>query len=126
MSLRPDGTVCANVLWYDDQADPDNDVPFLIDQVRLPYWFLYRDDTAREAYLLGAIAERAKELKRERERGELLRQALSSTIVHDLCHGCHRVTEDGKVVVRRSSVQEHVVQPGNPDALPVDPTDHAP
>jgi hypothetical protein len=117
--------VYANVLWYEDDADPERDAPFLIDQVRLPYWFLYQDDAAREAYLLSAIANRAQELKRERERAELLQQLSGHSFVHDLSRGVHRITPDGKVIVRRHAVTEQVIQPGVPDALPRNTVDRA-
>jgi hypothetical protein len=123
IDILPDGTVYANVLWYDDDADPEHDAPFLIDQVRLPYWFLYQDDAAREAYLLSAIANRAQELKRERERTTLLRQLSDHSFVHELSRGVHRVTSDGKVVVRRHAVSEQIIQPGVPDAPPRDTVD---
>jgi hypothetical protein len=120
IDILPDGTVYANVAWYEDDADPEHDSPFLIDQVRLPYWFLYQDDAAREAYLLSAIANRAQELKRERERSALLQQLSDNSFVHQLTHGVHRITPDGKVIVRRHAVTETVVQPGRPDAPPRD------
>jgi hypothetical protein len=123
IDILPDGTVYANVAWYEDDADPDHDTPFLIDQVRLPYWFLYQDDAAREAYLLSAIANRAQELRRERERSKLLQQLSGNSFVHELSHGVHRITPDGKVVVRRHAVTETVVQPGEPDAPPRHTTD---
>jgi hypothetical protein len=125
IDILPDGTVYANVLWYEDDADPERDAPFLIDQVRLPYWFLYQDDAAREAYLLSAIANRAQELKRERERAELLQQLSGHSFVHDLSRGVHRITPDGKVIVRRHAVTEQVIQPGVPDALPRNTVDRA-
>jgi len=118
IDILPDGTVYANVAWYEDGADPEHDAPFLIDQVRLPYWFLYQDDAAREAYLLSAIANRAQELKRERERSALLQQLSSHNFVHELSHGVHRITPDGKVIVRRHAVTERVIDPGALDAPP--------
>jgi hypothetical protein len=118
IDILPDGTVYANVLWYEDNADPERDAPFLIDQVRLPYWFVYQDDAARQAYLLSAIANRAQELKRERDRAELLQQLSGYSFVHDLSRGTHRITPDGKVIVRRHAVTETVVDPGEPDAVP--------
>jgi len=121
IDILPDGTVYVNVAWYEDDADPERDAPFLIDQVRLPYWFLYQDDAAREAYLLSAIANRAQELKRERERSALLRQLSDDNFVHQLTHGVHRITPDGKVIVRRHAVTEQVIEPGVIDAPHRDP-----
>ncbi len=118
IDVLPDGTVYANVVWYEADADPEHDAPFLIDQVRLPYWFLYHDEEARQAYLLSAIANRAQELKRERERAALLEQLSDNSFVHELSRGVHRVTPDGKVIVRRHAVTEKVIEPGAPDALP--------
>jgi len=123
IDILPDGTVYANVLWYEDDADPEHDAPFLIDQVRLPYWFLYQDDAAREAYLLSAIANRAQEVKRERERTALLQQLSDNSFVHELSRGAHRVTPDGKVIVRRHAVTETVIDPGGPHAPPRNPRD---
>lgn len=108
IEMLPDGTVIAHVIWYDDDADPMTDGPRLIDQVRLPYWFVYQTDEEREAYLLATIKARHEELMRvERIR----KTAPIPQRLQELAHGVHRVTPKGEVIVRRHVVQETAVTP---------------
>lgn len=108
IEMLPDGTVIAHVIWYEDDADPLADGPKLIDQVRLPYWFVYQTDEEREAYLLATIKARHEELMRTEQ---MRKTAPIPSRLQELVHGVHRVTPEGEVVVRRHVVQEMKVNP---------------
>jgi len=115
IEMLSDGSYIAHVVWYEDDADPERDTPVLHDQVRLPYWHLYKDDEEREQYLLAVIAARHEELLRERQLREQSRAAVPPRI-HALAGVAHRITATGEMRLRRRVVEESVVTPEVPDA----------
>ncbi len=120
----PDGSVIARVSWYEDDADPERDAPILIDHVRLPYWDLYQDQGEQEQYLFATIAERAREIQRERE-FKVQAAKLVPPHLKALARGPHRVMPTGEVVLRQAVVTEQVVKPEVPSAPGSNPVPRA-
>lgn len=110
IELLPDGSYVAHIVWYEDDADPEKDAPVLIDHVRLPYWHLMRNDQEREQYLLAQIAERHKELMRQRQLQSL---AETPQTIRSLAGAVHRITPDGKITLRKVQVVENVIEVPN-------------
>ena len=113
IDILPDGSYIANVEWYEDDADPETDSPFLLDQVRLPYWHLQETEEEQERYLLAVLAERNRQLTEERR---MRAAAKVPNRIQQLAGITHKVTGAGEVILRRQAVVEERITLGKVDA----------
>ena len=113
VEMLPDGTYIVNVEWYEDDADPDTSAPYLLDQVRLPYWHLQKTEEEQERYLLAVLAERNRQLIEERR---IRAAAKVPSRIQQLAGTVHKVTEKGEIVVRRQAIVEEIIAVEQDDA----------